>query len=107
MSSTKLMLISDDIELATGLTRLAMLSSRLGEWTLAREYQSDAEGCYARAESLAAGLSSPDDQKAASSSLERLRVSIVAMFGDREALAGTLYGRQCNFYENTGSLLPG
>ena len=107
MPSSKLMLISDDIELGTGLARIAMLSWRLGERALTREYQRDAEDCYARAESLLAGLSSTVDQKSGRSKLEKLRVSILTISEDREAFAGVLYGRHANFGDNVGSLLPG
>lgn len=107
MSSIKLVLISDEIELGSGLARIAILSSRLGERALGCEYQRDAEDCYARAESLAAGLSSPVDQESAWSKIEKLRISILAISEDRKAFAGVSYGRCVNFNENVASLLPG
>ena len=78
MTSVRLMLIFDDVELGIGLARIATLCLRLGDLLLARQSQSDAEDCLFRAESLRAGLA-PEEKTVAESSLRKLRNSILAI----------------------------
>lgn len=76
------MLIFDDIELGTGLARIAKLSFRVGEAAIARQWLSNAEECYSRAERLATNLSSADDIRTAAIGLNSLRLAIRETYRD-------------------------
>ena len=92
MSSVLLVLILDDVELGAGLARMATLSFRLGEVAVGRQWQSDAEKCYERAQRLAAKLSSIEDQRSAAWSLGILYDSIHHMRRDRDFKVTDLHG---------------
>ena len=82
MASVTLTLIFDDLELGTGLANIARLSFRLGELSMARQWLSDSEDCYSRAERFALNLSSAVEKRAAAERIFTLRLAIRETYRD-------------------------